>query len=855
MNLVLRTGVAVLVLAVMTGVAKAAETGFIERTYEDAAGAHPFRVYVPKGYSPDREWPVMLFLHGAGERGTDGLLPITVGLGPMIEAWGEDFPFIVVFPQCEAKRGRILKGWNPDRPHAQRALKMLEQVEAEFATDPERRVLTGWSMGGFGCWRVAAATPDMWSAVVVLAGGGEPELASNLTDVPVWIFHGADDEVVPPGRSRELVAALEKAGCTFAYTELSGVGHNCWRQVYTCPDVVEWMLDPSQPPGGDVEPDQAILARAARARREKFREALRIPGAVAVRIGPDAMTAAGFGLSDAVPNEWKQGRIDDIEETLEALGEQFVIQMREIDYALELDRAIFRSDDFGRLQLRIGVRNLVLEVAQTSITGTTQQIRADGLRVVVGHRRPVWLEVDVHPVVRGDRMELRLLGADFRIPDDNWYVAAPRNIEVRGGELTPDLVRIGLVGGLYLRKSQIEAEVRRLVPDLIATAEDMVSEVDASPFMASVWPVPVYTPDARLRPQAVQVDSRGAELVFGLVAGPVDAVHVPERPRLEAVPVPALDSVDRSRFLQLDLAPGVVTPLSQMIVDADVARLHPLDVPDERFHVMADRAFLESVVPDLKTLPDDARLLPEFRLVEPLSVRPGQVDSNGTDMEFVVPGVVFSIDHRSDVSSPWQAVAELEISVSQQARLELVRGEDGGRTLRLGWSSDPQVEVHGRFADGYTPRHPELNVDAFRREFVEAWTAWTRGAAGNEVAVPNLQVGAAAMGLSDLKWSSNRLVTEFSMQPSEVANEARRTFEYKVRGPDSRWSQPYRLPGGESHEYRVPYDMELRAVAPLPGARSRVVPGGRLMLQPLRRRGRFRLRSVEPEPQRTRSDR
>ncbi|MFG0332876.1 MAG: hypothetical protein ACF8TS_05890, partial [Maioricimonas sp. JB049] len=138
--------------------------------------------------------------------------------------------------------------------------------------------------------------------------------------------------------------------------------------------------------------------------------------------------------------------------------------------------------------------------------------------------------------------------------------------------------------------------------------------------------------------------------------------------------------------------------------------------------------------------------------------------------------------------------------------------------------------------------------EVFRREFVDAWTAWTRGAAGNEVAVPNLQVGAAALGLSELRWLSDRLVTEFSLQPAEVINKARRTFEYKVRGPDSRWSPSYRLPGGESHEYQIPYDMELRAVAPLPEQRARVVPGGRLQLQPLRGRGRFRLRSVQPEP-------
>ncbi|MEW4526924.1 alpha/beta hydrolase-fold protein [Maioricimonas sp. JC845] len=854
MNPVLRTVVAVLVLAMLSGEATAAGTGFIERTFEDEAGTHPYRVFVPAGYRADREWPVMLFLHGAGERGTDGLLPVTVGLGPMIEAWGPDFPFIVVFPQCEAKRGRILEGWSPDGPNARRALEILEQVESEFSTDPRRRVLTGWSMGGYGTWRVAAATPDLWSAVVLLAGGGEPELASRLTDVPVWVFHGADDQVVLPERSRELVAALEDAGATYAYTEIPEMGHNCWRPVYASPGVIEWMLNPQQPPGDGFGPDEEILAREASHRRENFREALRIPGAVALRIGPDALVAAGLGAASSVPEEWKHGRIGDIEESLEALGEQFALRMREIDYSLGLERVVFRTDDFGRLQLRIGLRDVALRVARTTIENDHQQIRADGLRAVVGHLRPVWLDVQVHPVVRDGRMELRLLAADFEIPDDNWYVEAPETIEVDGGDLTPDLVRIGLVGGLYLRKSQLESEVLRLVPELVATAEDLVSEVDATAIMSSVWPVPVYTPDARLHPQMVRVDSQGAELVFELVTGPVDAVHVPSTPVVAEVPSPALDGVERSRFLQLDLAAGVVTPLSKMIVEADVARLHPLDVPDGRFHVLADRSFLETVVPDLKALPADVELLPEFQLVEPLSVRPGEVSENGTELEFVVPGVVFSIDSRSRPSDPWQPVAELDIAVSQKARLELVPGDDGRRVLRLGWSADPGVEVGGRFADTYSPQDRELHLDVFRQEFTAAWSAWTRRAAGNEVTVPNLQVGAAALGLSDLQWSSERLVTEFSIAPAEVENQADRTFEYKVRGPDSPWSRPYSLPGGASHEYRVPYDMELRAVSPLPGRRERIVPGGRLLLQPLRQRGRFRMRSVDPEPVRSPSD-
>ncbi len=146
----------------------------------------------------DKKWPVILYLHGAGERGTDGVLQTTVGLGPYVKERAATFPFFVVFPQCEDTQGRILTAWSPSSPDGRRALAILDSVEREFAIDSHRCVLTGWSMGGYGTWSLGAAEPKRWSALVPVAGGGDPAWAPKLKDIPIWAFQGANDQVVPP---------------------------------------------------------------------------------------------------------------------------------------------------------------------------------------------------------------------------------------------------------------------------------------------------------------------------------------------------------------------------------------------------------------------------------------------------------------------------------------------------------------------------------------------------------------------------------------------------------------------------------------------------------------------------------
>ncbi len=220
----------------------AAPGGFQARQFTDAAGqTHAFWVFVPSpaanpaGTQP----PVMLFLHGSGERGTNAVDPLLTGIASAVWKRKAKFPFVVVIPQSQPGGSWVVNG-----PDAQRALGMLRQVQAEFGTDPARVVLTGLSMGGSGAWSIAAQDPSAWSAVVPLCGRGDPATAAKFAaaKLPVWSFCGDQDAPVTVEANRTMAAALKSAGADVHYTEYPGVPHNCWDQAYANDDLYRWML-------------------------------------------------------------------------------------------------------------------------------------------------------------------------------------------------------------------------------------------------------------------------------------------------------------------------------------------------------------------------------------------------------------------------------------------------------------------------------------------------------------------------------------------------------------------------------------------------------------------------------------
>lgn len=218
-----------------------AETGFIDKVHKDADGKEAkYVVFIPQDYKGDKEYPVILFLHGAGETGTDGKKQAQTGLGNAIRKNEKNFGFITIFPQSQDRN------WRAGSKDADRALKILEATMKEYKTDSKRVYLTGLSMGGYGTWSLAAAYPTKWAAIAPVCGGGDPKAAEKFKDLPCWCFHGDADKAVAVEKSREMIEALKKAGGKPEYTEYPGVAHNSWDKAYGTAELYTWFLKHKQ---------------------------------------------------------------------------------------------------------------------------------------------------------------------------------------------------------------------------------------------------------------------------------------------------------------------------------------------------------------------------------------------------------------------------------------------------------------------------------------------------------------------------------------------------------------------------------------------------------------------------------
>lgn len=204
-------------------------------------------LYLPSDYESKSEWPLLLFLHGAGERGDD-LEKVKVHGPPKLLASGEDSPvrqFIVVAPQCSMQDG----WWR-----AEALAKLVEELAGELKVDRSRIYATGLSMGGYGTWALLGQRPDLFAAVAPVCGGGQPvqlRFAPGVKDVPVWAFHGAKDNVVPLRASEEMVAAVKGLGGEAKLTVYPDAGHDSWTETYANPELYAWLLSHRKIPAGE----------------------------------------------------------------------------------------------------------------------------------------------------------------------------------------------------------------------------------------------------------------------------------------------------------------------------------------------------------------------------------------------------------------------------------------------------------------------------------------------------------------------------------------------------------------------------------------------------------------------------
>lgn len=250
---------AMLILMTACQTTPATTTGeFVAREVTVAGTVHRYQVFVPASRFRTGKLPVVVFLNGSGERGSDGVKQTMAGLGPYLRQHAGDFPALAVFPQAP-------EGTEWTEAAGPVAFAALDAAVREFGGDPDRVYLTGMSMGGYGTWELALQQPDRFAALVPVCGGitvdwsdARPGLrahsvaaaadpfaaaAQRLKDVPVWIFHGGQDDVVPPTQSRRMDAALKAAGARDArYTEFPDANHNSWDATYAYAPMWDWLF-------------------------------------------------------------------------------------------------------------------------------------------------------------------------------------------------------------------------------------------------------------------------------------------------------------------------------------------------------------------------------------------------------------------------------------------------------------------------------------------------------------------------------------------------------------------------------------------------------------------------------------
>lgn len=244
------------------------ETGFLNRRVELHGVTYKFVVYLPEEWRRDdhKLWPIILALHGRGERGSEGMWQTQIGLPQEVRDHPERWPFVIVMPQCP-----LASVWTDD-DMLDMAMAALDMETSEFHGDPERTYLTGLSLGGYGAWELARKFPHRWAAIAICSSGifwsYEPErwqqvatlsadYAKAVGRTPVWLFHGADDPVVAPRQSDLMYDALKMEGGHVRLWIFQGIKHDCWTRAYNEPELPRWFLAHHTPPTQELESSTA----------------------------------------------------------------------------------------------------------------------------------------------------------------------------------------------------------------------------------------------------------------------------------------------------------------------------------------------------------------------------------------------------------------------------------------------------------------------------------------------------------------------------------------------------------------------------------------------------------------------
>jgi predicted peptidase len=219
--------------------------GFEARLYRNGLETMPYRLFIPDGYDPQKKYPLIVWLHGAGGAGHDNLRQISGDQIPGTHTWTKPdnqmkYPAFVLAPQSPGR-------WT-DLGHEKLSAPLLlvvgvlDSLKSQFSIDPQRIYVAGQSDGGYGVWELITKRSELFAAAIPVCGGGEPARAARVVKMALWVFHGDADDTIPVTASRQMVAAVKKAGGHPRYTEYKGMGHDVWTRAFAEPELMDWLF-------------------------------------------------------------------------------------------------------------------------------------------------------------------------------------------------------------------------------------------------------------------------------------------------------------------------------------------------------------------------------------------------------------------------------------------------------------------------------------------------------------------------------------------------------------------------------------------------------------------------------------
>jgi poly(3-hydroxybutyrate) depolymerase len=807
-------------------------SGFHERVYRDQTGEHKYTVFLPAAYTADTQWPVILYLHGASARGSDNRLPIVDGLAPHIRTRANTFPFVVVFPQCEDQTVRHTEGWLAESPDAQRALKILDQVESDFSIDRRHEILTGPSMGAVGAWSIASATPSRWAGVVIISGMGDPAAASKLKNVPIWAFHGEKDLAIPIEGDQRMIDAVRAAGGRPYFTVLPGARHIIAHVVYSDDAVYAWMLNPKSEP----QPEQIVRNSERKPTpaelgfdiNTSFVPAVEIPQAAYLRLGQDAIDALTSALPEMLPRNALSGSVGSIQRTGRAVGMSFQMLIAGMNYRGQLEQLHVECRRDGWLVLNLGLRHLTMEIQQTQLNGRLVSATAGPMYVLIGQRRPVWLAIPLRPYVESGHIRFESGSPRFNIPSDDFKVTTP-TVEAHGLPLIRREVssrfREKLVDGAYERKPEIEQRVVSGVPALINQLEARLDKELAAPRTIGGWPMPALQPRFLLWANAVQVDESGLALILGMtVSRP--GLNPPECAiqRIQGRPL-EFEDIPKTAGLQFGLAGGVMEGITAAMIAAGATSSDLLDLNPIGFAPFKDARRVTAMIPDLARFGHRLQVRTLAQLIEPVSITSAQDkektleamaawehDSRlATTFAFGLPKVRLHVEIKTEPEqTKWLPCAEIDVTVRQRLQMGLRQPDFERRLVDMEAIGNADVTAAARFADGFEPRDTRIATDEITKTFTEGWRSGGQMQLMHEMEARDLVFGSARLRVADVKWLEPFSVKFYAPAYTRITNPTAEPIEYAIRVPLSDWGGPYRIQPGKSHEFRVPYPVIVR---------------------------------------------